>query len=136
MYVKREISEDVYGMVLQRLRDTVKADCRNPNVQWWNRTLVGSTSETRRHREPPVRLLPVVRLARWTMRSERIQGHGWGAYVALARSSVTEHGMAYGARALRSRSRHGSRGRHVPPGSAGKPRAGRRAAGYPMLTGR
>ena len=79
MYVKREISEDRYGMVLQRLRDKAKADCLNPNVQWWNRTLVGITSETRRHREPSDRLSPVVRLARWTMRSERIQGHVWGA---------------------------------------------------------
>ena len=136
MYVKREISEDVYGMVLQRLRDMAKADCLNPNVQWWNCTLVGSTSETRRHREPSVRLSPRVRLARWTMRSERIQGHVWGAYVALVRSSVTEHGMAYGPRGLGSRSRHSSRGRHVPPGSAGKPRAGRRAAGYRMFNGR
>jgi hypothetical protein len=25
----------------------------------------------------------VVRLARWTMRSERIEGHEWGTYVAL-----------------------------------------------------
>jgi len=46
MLIKREISEDVYGMVLQRLRDKAKADCLNPNVQGWNRTLVGSTSDT------------------------------------------------------------------------------------------
>ncbi len=46
MFVKREISEDVYGMVLQRLRDTAKTDCLNPNVQWWNRTLAGNTSDT------------------------------------------------------------------------------------------
>ena len=79
MYVKREISEDMYGMVLQRLCDMAKADCLNPNVQRWNRTLVGNMSETRRHREPSDRFSPVVRLARWAMRSERIQGHVWGA---------------------------------------------------------
>ena len=123
-------------MVLQHLRDKAKADCLNPNVQWWNRTLVGSTSATRRHREPPNSDLSTVRLARWAMRSERIQGHVWGAYVALARSSVTEHGMAYGARALGPRSRRSSRGSDAPPGSAGEPRAGRRAAGHPMFNDR
>lgn len=46
MSVKRELSEDVYGRVLQRLRDKAKADCLNPNVQWWNGTLAGSTSES------------------------------------------------------------------------------------------
>lgn len=46
MSVKREIPKDVYGMVLQRLRDKAKADCLNPNVQWWNGTLAGSTSDT------------------------------------------------------------------------------------------
>ena len=72
------------------------------------------------------------RLARWPMRSERIKGHEWGAYVVLGRSSVTEHGMAYGPRGLRSRSANSSRGRDVPPGSAGKPRAGRSGAGGRM----
>ena len=63
------------------------------------------------------------------MRNERIEGHEWGAYVVLVRSSVTEHGMAYGPRGLRSRSANSSRGRNVPPGSAGKPRAGRSGVG-------
>lgn len=34
------------------------------------------------------------------MSSELIQGHEWEAYVALQRFSMTEHGIAYGARAL------------------------------------
>ncbi len=46
MLVKREISEDVYDMVLQRLRDMAKTHCLNPNVQWWNVTLVGNASDT------------------------------------------------------------------------------------------
>jgi hypothetical protein len=50
----------------------------------------------------------------------------------LVRSSVTEHGMAYGPRGLRSRSANSSRGRDAPPGSAGKPRAGRSGAGGEM----
>jgi hypothetical protein len=50
----------------------------------------------------------------------------------LVRSSVTEHGMAYGPRGLRARSANSSRGRDAPPGSAGKPRAGRSGAGGGM----
>jgi len=45
------------------------------------------------------------------------------------RSSVTEHGIAYGVRALWQRSAHTSRGGHVPPGSLGEPGAGRRSTG-------
>src|SRR5262245_10417792 len=48
------------------------------------------------------------------------------------RSLVTEHGMAYGARALRSRSANSSRGSDASPGSAGKPRTGRSGAGGRM----
>ena len=45
MFVKREVTEDVYVAVLQRLSDKVKAKTRlNPNIQWWNRTSFGSTS--------------------------------------------------------------------------------------------
>ena len=63
------------------------------------------------------------------MRSERIEGHEWGAYVMLVRSSVTEHGMAYGPRGPRSRSSNSSRGRHAPPGRTGEPSTGRSGAG-------
>jgi hypothetical protein len=38
------------------------------------------------------------------MRSERIEGHAWGTYVALARSSGAEYGRAYTSRDARSRS--------------------------------
>src|SRR5574341_454646 len=58
------------------------------------------------------------------MRSERIEGHEWGTYVALARSSVTEHGMAYRARARRARSANSTRGGHGPPGRTGEPCTG------------
>jgi hypothetical protein len=37
--------------------------------------------------------------------------------------------MAYGARALRSRSAHSSRGSDDPPGRPGRPAAGRRGTG-------
>ncbi len=52
------------------------------------------------------------------------------------RCSVTEHGMAYRARALWSRSPHSSRGSNAPPGSAGEPRTGRRVAGNRMYRNR
>src|SRR6266849_9752782 len=66
----------------------------------------------------------MVHPARWPMPSEGIQGYEWGAYVVLARSFVTEHGMAYGARALGSRSANSTRGRHAPPGRTGEPCTG------------
>ena len=142
MDVKRELSEDVYGTVPQRLSDTVKAtrpESQSPGVEL---TPVGSTSATRRLRQTWNSLSSMLRPGRRTMRSERIQGDEREAYVALERSSMTKHGMAYRARALWSRSRHSSRGKamshrlYVPPGSVGEPRTGRRAAGNPMQKNR
>ena len=63
------------------------------------RTLVGSTSALRRHGEPRIPLSAVVPPGQWTMRNDRMPGHACGTYAALARASVPEHGMAYGARA-------------------------------------
>ena len=133
MLVKQEISEGVYGMVLQRLRDMAKVglpESQCPGVQPHTRR---DHASYRRHRELSDRLSPMGRLARWPMRNERIKGHEWGAYVVLVRSSVTEHGMAYGPRGLRSRSANSSRGGDVPPRSAGEPRAGRSGAGGGMI---
>ena len=66
------------------------------------------------------------------MRSERIEGYEWGTYVALGRFSVTEHGMAYGARALGSRSASSTRGGYVPPGRTGEPCTGGSGTGGRM----
>jgi hypothetical protein len=63
------------------------------------------------------------------MSSELIQGHEWEAYVVLVHSSVTEHGMAYGARAPGSRSRDSSRGSYAPPGRTGEPFTGQSTTG-------
>src|SRR5262245_53346033 len=84
-------------------------------------TLVGSTSVRRRPRYPQGELAPVGRLGRGPMANEAIQGHECGAYVALGRFAVTEHGMAYGTRVLGSRSRGSSRGSNAPPGRPGEP---------------
>jgi hypothetical protein len=48
------------------------------------------------------------------------------------RSSVTEHGMAYGARALGSRSANSTRGGHGPPGGTGEPCTGGSGTGGRM----
>jgi hypothetical protein len=45
------------------------------------------------------------------------------------RSVVTEHGMAYSPRGLRSRSRGSSRGRNAPPGHTGEPCTGQSTTG-------
>src|SRR5262245_57669324 len=52
----------------------------------------------------------MVRPAQWAMPNEGIEGDEWGAYVVLARFAVTEHGMAYRARARGSRSANSTRG--------------------------
>ena len=109
-----------------------KLDCLNPSPQRWNCTLFGTTFITRCHRHAWNRVSSRLRSGRWAMRSERIQGDERDAYVVLTRSLMTHHGMAYGARALWSRSRRSSRGSHAPPGSARRSRTRRRAAGNQM----
>ena len=66
------------------------------------------------------------------MPSEGIQGHEWEAYVALARSSVTEHGMAYRTRVPRSRSRDSSRASYDAPGRTRESFTGRSTTGGRM----
>ena len=55
----------------------------------------GARLYPRRHRYVWNQVSSRPRLGRWTMRSERIEGHEWGTYVALGRSSGAEHGIAY-----------------------------------------
>src|SRR5215470_3710036 len=78
-------------------------------------------------------LLPMGHPARWPMPSEGIEGDEWGAYVALARFAVTEHGMACRTRVPRSRSANSTRGGDVPPGRTGEPCTGESGTGGPML---
>jgi len=132
MLVKRGIAEDVYVVALQRLSDRVKAGLPEPQSPGVEPHTRREHIRYRRPQEPGVRLSPVVRPACGPMPNEGIQGDEWGTYVALERFSVTEHGMAYGPRGQGSRSANSSRGRDAPPGSAGKPRAGRSGAGGRM----
>src|SRR5919198_2470335 len=62
------------------------------------------------------------------MCNEHIEGDEWGTDVALERSAPPERGMAYRARAPRSRSHRSSRG-------WGEPIAGRRVAGRRHMKG-
>jgi hypothetical protein len=50
-----------------------------PNLQWGNLTLVGNTSLYRRQRKPQNIFRSVVRLVRWAMRSDLIEGDEWEA---------------------------------------------------------
>ena len=83
MWVKRGTAEDVYGVALQRLSKTAKAalpEPQSPGVEPHTRRYhIGY----RRSQKPRVRLLLGVRPVCEPMRSERIQGDEWGAYVAL-----------------------------------------------------
>ena len=56
----------------------LKLDCLNPKLQWWKRTLIGSTSVVRCQQEPATRVSSLVHLACWTMPNEGIQGAEWG----------------------------------------------------------
>ncbi len=83
MGVKRGTTEDVHGVALQRLSNKAKAGLPEPQSP-------GVQPHTRRYhicyrrpQKPRVRLLLVVRPVCGPMRSERIQGDEWGAYVAL-----------------------------------------------------
>src|SRR5262249_48631675 len=103
MLVKREVSEGVYDTVLQRLHDMAKGEFPEsycPGVEPHTRR---DHACSRRHREPAVRLSPVVRLARWPMRSERIQGQEWGAYVVLNRNTGDWHRGALADRTMVAR---------------------------------
>src|SRR5919199_6275086 len=63
------------------------------------------------------------------MPREGIQGDEWAAYVTLPRTTGTYHGIAYRARAPGRRRASSSRGSNAPPGSPGKPGAGRSGSG-------
>ena len=79
MVGKREMSEDVYGMVLQRLRDMVRAGLPEPQCP----AVEAAHSSvprlyTRRHRYVWNQVSSRPHLDRWAMLSESIEGHAWG----------------------------------------------------------
>ena len=84
MLLKRGVPEDVDGTAPQRLRARAKAELPEPQCPGAepSRSSVARlyTDAIESHR---LNVALVVRLARWPMASEAIQGHEWGAYGAL-----------------------------------------------------
>ncbi len=102
MFGKRSVAEDVYATALQRLRDMVKATLPEPECPAAETVaLVGSTSGHRRHRAPQIhfRLWDVLLDGRCT--TSVFKGMHRAPTSRSIRCSVTEHGITYGARALR-----------------------------------
>jgi hypothetical protein len=95
------MTEGVYAIVLQRLNDRAKAKLPESQSSGVDLTSAGSKPATRRRRQAWINLSSALRPGRRTMRHERIQGDEREAYVVLLRFPMTEHGMAYGARALK-----------------------------------
>ncbi len=128
MPLKRKVPEGVYGSVPQDPRDTVKARLPEPQSPVMqlpisrSQRLASGTPGIRRRRCHR-RNLPTG----GTVRNDLTQGDERGTYVALARLTSKERGIAYGARALRRRSLRSSRGSNAPPKESGK--AARRAKG-------
>lgn len=131
MFGKRMDSEAVYGFDPQDPSDRAKAAL--PELQRpFSKKQGGRVA---RLQTPTDSRLPGLRNAPWDDivasqgGSEPPQGLERSAYVTLLRPSGPEDGMAYGARALWSRSLHSSRGSHAPSWRTGKPFTRRREAG-------
>ena len=140
MLRKREQAEDVYAsLVPQDPRDMVRTTLFESQFPVAQRA---ASRLPRPQAGPPLhRLRPCesgqtrfdewiwLLSGRWTMDTESIQGNKRGTYVALLHPTATNHGIAYGARALWRRSFHSSRRSNDRPGRTGKPFTGRREAG-------
>jgi len=126
MLGKRWLSEDVVG--LGAARPACQGQCLIASSPISARRKCAPTGRTSDHRccgMPRSELCTGATSMRQAMTNEVIQGDEWAAYSTLGRTTATYRGMAYGRRRLGSRSPDSSRGSHAPPGSGGKPRAGR-----------
>jgi hypothetical protein len=130
MLLKRGGAEDVYGMALQRLRDRVRAGLpksQSPGVEYSHSPVARLSADARESPRLAFRRGYALLTGRCPMRA--FKGMSGGPTSRSLRLAVTEHGMAYGARALGSRSRGSSRGSHAPPGDTGEPCTGRSTTG-------
>src|SRR5712671_321559 len=130
MLLKRGVTEDVYGAALQRLRDTVRAGLpksQSPGVEYSHSSVARLYTDARDSPRLVFRRRYALITGRCPMRV--CKGMNGGPTSCSIRFAVTEHGMAYGARALGSRSRGSSRGSHAPPGNTGEPWTGRSTTG-------
>jgi hypothetical protein len=130
MLVKRGVAEDVYAPALQRLRDTVRAglpQSQSPGVERAHSSVARLYADARESQR--------FHFCRWyallTGRcpTRVFKGMNGGPTSRSTRSVVTEHGMAYSPRGLRSRSRGSSRGSHGPPGRTREACTGRSTTG-------
>src|SRR6266436_4980433 len=102
----------------------LKLDCLNPNIQGWKRTLVGNTSGADAIASHGFDFCSWYTLHDGRCPARAFKGMNGEPTSFSRRSSVTEHGMAYGARALGSRSANSTRGHNDPPGRTGEPCTG------------
>ena len=95
-------------------------DCVNPNLQEWKRTLVGSTSDADAIVSHGLACRSWYTLHDGRCLVRALKGMSGEPTSCSRRSSVTEHGMAYGARDLGSRSANSTRGGDVRTGAHGR----------------
>ena len=129
MLGKREEPEDAYDCVPRDPRDMVKATLPEPQPPAMQAYIPGSQRLLPGHPDRASVSSTLKPFAGWAVGNEPTQGGERGTYVAFARLLSRESGMAYGARALWSRSARSSRGSRVPPGRPGEPVTGRRGTG-------
>jgi len=125
MVGKRGPVEDGYTGALQRLNDRAKAglpDPQCPVVEAHTRWEPICTPNALGSHGIAFRLWYALPQGRCPARA--CKGMSGAPTSFSRRSSVAEHGMAYGARALGSRSAKSTRGSHAPPGGTGEPCTG------------
>jgi hypothetical protein len=130
MLGKRGVTEDVYGTALQRLSDTAKAalpEPQCPGVESAHSSVARLDADARDSHGLKFRLWYALVAGRWLMKP--FKGMSAEPTSLSRRSLVTEHGMAYGPRGPRSRSRGSSRGSNAPPGCTGEPCTGQSTTG-------
>jgi hypothetical protein len=130
MLLKRGITEDVYGMALQRLRDTVRAELpksQSPGVEYSHSSVARLHADAHESQQITSRRWYALLGGRCPMRV--LKGMSGRPTSRSRRSSATEHGMAYSPRGPGSRSRGSSRGSHAPPRNTGEPCTGRSTTG-------
>jgi len=130
MLLKRGVTEDVYATALQRLHDRVRAELpksQSPGVECSHPSVARLYADARESHRLTFRRGYALLTGRCPMRV--FKGMNGGPTSRLTRFTVTEHGMAYGARALGPRSRGSSRGSHAPPGGTREACTGRSTTG-------
>jgi hypothetical protein len=121
MLRKRGVAEDVYAAALQRLRDRVRAglpQSQSPGVEDAHSSVARLYAGARESPRFDFCRGYALLTGRCPMRV--LKGMNRRPTSRSIRSAVTEHGMAYSPRGLRSRSRGSSRGRNDPPGRTGE----------------